>query len=292
VIIRLTDDTHRSARLIQAELDWLRFLRHQGCTVTNPLPARDGELLKTLTSGQRTVHVVCFERFTGSPVTPGDPSQWTPTLFALLGKTLGHIHRVTTTFQPRAGSQRYAWYEETEFRHLATYRGIVPDRVLDRIQAHIGKLRDWPQPPDQYGLIHNDVYAANFLYAPGEVQLLDFDQACYGWYLQDLVNPIYPHYVFPAVKIPGATPADLARFFTHLLAGYRSERPLPADQLAMAQSLLQLKESFVYLILQAQPAQWAATLGLTMAQLRESVATMEHRILTRAAVVELDFMSF
>jgi hypothetical protein len=33
-------------------------------------------------------------------------------------------------------------------------------------------------------------------------------------------------------------------------------------------------------------------LGLTVEQLRESIATMEHRILTRAPVVDLDFTSF
>ena len=135
MIIRLTDDTHRTASLIGAELDWLSFLRHHGCTVTNPLPANDGNLLKTLSSDGRTLHVVCFERFTGSPVTPGDPQQWTPGLFVTLGKTLGRIHRVTATFQPRAGVRRYAWYEETEFRHLADYRGVVPDRVLGLSRA-------------------------------------------------------------------------------------------------------------------------------------------------------------
>jgi Ser/Thr protein kinase RdoA (MazF antagonist) len=292
VIIRITDDTHRTARLIQAELDWLSFLRQHGCTVTRPLPANDGSLLKTLSAGDRLLHVVCFERFTGSPVTPRDPRQWNPELFASLGKTLGRIHRVTATFQPQAGVQRYPWYEETEFRRLAEYRGIVPNTVLERIRAHMTMLRDLPRRPGQYGLIHNDVYAENFLYANGEVQLFDFDQSCYGWYLQDLLNPVYPHYVFPAVKIPNATTADLACFFTHVVAGYRSEQTLTADQLAMANALLRLKEIFVYLILTAQLVQWAATLGLTEEQLRASVTAMEHRMLTGAAVVELDFSSF
>jgi amicoumacin kinase len=172
--------------------------------VTKPLPNSGGDLLKTLSAGGRTLHVVCFERFTGSPVTPGDPQRWHPERFSLLGRTLGHIHRVTATFQPRAGVRRYHWYEETEFRHLGDYRRVVPDRVLDCIQSYIARLRDMPRQPRHYGLIHNDVYAENFFYAPGEVQLFDFDQSCYGWFLQDLVNPIYPHYIFPGVSIPGA----------------------------------------------------------------------------------------
>src|SRR5262249_46992533 len=168
VIIRITDDTHRTSRLIQAELDWLSFLRHHGCTVTEPLPANDGKLLKTFSAGRRTLHVVCFARLTGRPVTPGDPQQWKAELFVTLGKSLGRIHRVTATFQPRAGVQRYSWYAETEFRHLADYQGVVPDRVLGCIQRHIARLRDLPQQPGHYGLIHNDVYADNFFYAPGE----------------------------------------------------------------------------------------------------------------------------
>jgi amicoumacin kinase len=73
VIIRVTDDTHRSASLIRAELDWLSFLRQHDCAVTKPLPANDGDLLKTLSSGDRLLHVVCFERFTGNPVSPSNP---------------------------------------------------------------------------------------------------------------------------------------------------------------------------------------------------------------------------
>jgi Ser/Thr protein kinase RdoA (MazF antagonist) len=52
-IIRITDDTHRSASLINTELDWLRFLRQHGCTVTTPVLANNGDQLKTLkTRGQ------------------------------------------------------------------------------------------------------------------------------------------------------------------------------------------------------------------------------------------------
>ena len=103
--------------------------------VTTPLPANDGDLLKTLSAGGRTLHVVCFIQFTGSPVTPDDPQQWNPELFVTLGRTLGRMQRVTATFQPRAGVRRYPWYEETEFRHLGDYRGVVPDRCLTASRA-------------------------------------------------------------------------------------------------------------------------------------------------------------
>jgi Ser/Thr protein kinase RdoA (MazF antagonist) len=124
------------------------------------------------------------------------------------------------------------------------------------------------------------------------VQLFDFDQACYGWSPQDLVNPLYPHYVFPSARIPRATTADLARFFRPLVAGYRTEQPLSAEQLRMADVLLRPKESFVYLILTAHLAQWAATLHLPVDTLRQALAVMEHRLLSGASVVDLDLTTF
>jgi Ser/Thr protein kinase RdoA (MazF antagonist) len=149
MIIRLTDDVHRSAPLIRAELEWLCFLRRHGCTVTNPLPANDGELLKTPSVGGRTLHAVCFERLSGCPVPPGDPQQWTPELSGTMGKTLGRIHHVTAAFRPSPGVRRYPWYEETEFRHLAEYRGPLPNPVIDRIQSQIAGLRDLSPRPGQ-----------------------------------------------------------------------------------------------------------------------------------------------
>jgi hypothetical protein len=60
VIIRLTDDMYRSASLIRAEFEWLRLLRQHGCSVTTPLLATDGQLLKTLDTGGPTLHAFCF----------------------------------------------------------------------------------------------------------------------------------------------------------------------------------------------------------------------------------------
>ena len=174
----------------------------------------------------------------------------------------------------------------------ATTGGLSPTGCLTASRAISLGCVPCPRQPGQYGLIHHDVYADNFFYAPAEVQLFDFDQSCYGCFLQDLVNPIYLHCTFPGVSIPGATMADLAVFFRHLVTGYRTEQPLSLDQLRLANAHLQLKEGFVYLILNAQLAQWATTLHLPLETLRMAIAAMEHRILTDAPVVDLDFTMF
>jgi hypothetical protein len=45
----------------------------------------------------------------------------------------------------------------------------------------------------------------------------------------------------------------------------------------MANAFLQLKESFVYLILNTQPAHWAATC-ISLDTLHQAIAIMEHRM--------------
>jgi len=113
VIVRVTDDSHRSAALIEGELSWLAYLSAHGCAVSSPLPASDDSLLTSLSAGGGQVHVVCFTYLDGSQVDPTDPRQWTPDLFAELGRELGRIHAVSETFKPDPGSRRYAWDEET-----------------------------------------------------------------------------------------------------------------------------------------------------------------------------------
>lgn len=125
-----------------------------------------------------------------------------PDLFVLLGKTLGRIHRVTATFEPRAGARRYSWYEETEFRRLAAYRGIIASSVIDRITALINALRGMPQQPGQYGLIHNDVYAENFLHARPRCRSHPFLKA------PSRSNCVRICIQSPTVMPPPGTPAD------------------------------------------------------------------------------------
>jgi Ser/Thr protein kinase RdoA (MazF antagonist) len=291
-IIRVTDDRHRTAALIGAELSWLAFLSEGGCAVPKPIAAKDGALVRSLRVGEPLIHVVCFTWLDGAPVNANDPKQWTPELFADLGRELGRIHALSERFEPEPGARRYVWYQETEFRHLADFRRKVPGEVLEAIETHIAGLRARPVAAGTYGLIHNDVYADNFFYKDGEVQLFDFDQACYGWYVYDLICPLYPHYALPPVKIPGATAADAAAFFGHLVAGYRETHVLRAEQLALAGDLLRLKEMFVYLIMMDQFDQWATTLNLTRKRLRHALDAIEARLVAGAPVLDLDFTRF
>ncbi len=292
-IVRITDDSHRSAALIDGELAWLAYLSAHGCAVSSPIPANDDSLLTSLTAGGRQVHVVCFTYLEGIQVDPADPRQWTPDLIAELGRELGRIHSVSADFKPDPGSRRYSWDEETEYRRLPDgFRGLVPDTVLDKIAGVFARLRAKTTQPGAFGLIHSDVYADNFFYGDGQVRLFDFDQACYGWYVYDLICPLYPHYVSPVAKIPDATADDAAGFFGHLVAGYRETHVLTADQLSLADELLRLKEIFVYLILVEKFDQWVTTLGTSPETLRGMLDTVEQRLIAGAPVLDMDFTRY
>jgi Ser/Thr protein kinase RdoA (MazF antagonist) len=293
VIVRVTDDSHRSAALIGGELSWLAYLSAHGCAVSRPIPASDGTLMTSLTIDGQQVHLVCFTYLDGSQIDPTDPRQWTPDLFAELGRELGRIHALSEKFTPDPAKRRYAWYEETEYRHIPDrFRRLVPDAVLEAIKGVIARLRGRPTGRGEYGLIHSDVYADNFFFGDGQVRLFDFDQACYGWYVYDLICPLYPHYISPVAKIPGATAADAAAFFGHLVSGYRETHVLTAEQLDLAGELLRLKEIFVYLILVENFDQWATTLDTTPETLRHMLDTVEQRLVAGAPVLDIDLTRF
>jgi Ser/Thr protein kinase RdoA (MazF antagonist) len=75
--------------------------------------------------------------------------------------------------------------------------------------------------PDRYGLIHADLVPENVLIDGTQVQVIDFDDAGFGWHLFELATSLY--------FIAGDAIYPVAR--EALIQGYRSERELSDETL-------------------------------------------------------------
>ena len=95
-------------------------------------------------------------------------------------------------------------------------------KLLTRVRAAIAAdLQDYGTKSDRYGLIHADLVPENLLIDGNRVQVIDFDDAGFGWHLFELATSLY--FIAGDEIYPTAREA--------LISGYRTERELPDEAL-------------------------------------------------------------
>jgi Ser/Thr protein kinase RdoA (MazF antagonist) len=131
-----------------------------------------------------------------------------------------HLHSMqdSTTYDRFAWNWEALFGEESRWGDWKAYKGLVPgdepfiEQVLQSIQ---GKLISYGKDRSVYGLIHSDLHVSNVLLAKnGSLQVIDFDDCGYGWYLYDIACMLTTYC------------EDLEGLSLFVLQGYEQVRPL------------------------------------------------------------------
>jgi Ser/Thr protein kinase RdoA (MazF antagonist) len=222
LVLRLTEDRHRSREQLEAELDFIRFVSSRGVATASPVRSADGAWVETLRGDDApgVWHAVVFtwasgrhfEFFTADVDRP---------LFLAWGRTMGALHAASREFVPAAGRRRVSWSEQDtvrcEARELPSWESAAR-REHALLTEWLGSLE---ATPESWGLIHGDFERTNFKVDGSTLRVYDFDDACYHWYLADIAHALW---VFR-----GAPSSDRRRFLTWFLEGYREHSPAGAD---------------------------------------------------------------
>ncbi len=78
-------------------------------------------------------------------------------------------------------------------------------------------LRELPQTPENFGLIHGDMHVGNVLFEDDHLNVIDFDDTSFAFYLYD----------FSAILAYEAPKPNYLEVRDGLFRGYESVRPLP-----------------------------------------------------------------
>lgn len=212
--------------VLESELVWMEALsREGGFTLQQPVYTRQGERVLAI-SGQ------------GGEQIPCTVLTWCPgTHFSLasadaegqivrFGALVARMHEFAVGWSPAAGFIR-PQYDQDHFRRIFArlLRGVdlgVFDEDAYRIlravgQAILEEIEQVPTTPDHWGMIHADLHVGNFLVDGLNIFPIDFSFCGFGHYLFDV-----------SVCLAGGLRANLRPAF---LAGYRSVRPLPEEEL-------------------------------------------------------------
>ncbi len=226
--LRLHRAGYRSDAELRSELEWIGAVARGGLHVPTPIHAPQGDLLHVIND----IQVDLLEWLsgapmgkTGAPLTSKDRSG----LFWRLGAEMAKLHQASDNWQPPKGFTRCCWDRDGLLGETPLWgrfwdnptlsdadRGLFL-RARDTAQAQLQRL----EADLDYGLIHADLVRENVMVDGDKLQLIDFDDAGFGFRLFDLATTL----------IKNRDEPDYPALRDALIAGYRTVRALDTDAL-------------------------------------------------------------
>ena len=190
--LRLTSSCDRTKEEVEAELDFIAHLHRGGVSAMLPLSSSAGRLVEELPLADNLLFACVFEDAKGERLRYG-PATSNKEHFKLRGRTLGQIHALSEAYLPSGSLRRFAWDEDKLLLNVSRFLPRSEKMVWREHDALKERLQDYPKSGQTYGLIHGDFGETNYRYQGARLNIFDFDDCCYHWFLYDLAVTIYPH---------------------------------------------------------------------------------------------------
>jgi Ser/Thr protein kinase RdoA (MazF antagonist) len=230
-VLRVHRTGYHEPGAIASELAWLQALRRdEGLRTPAVYPATDGREVVDVRVGSLTRQAVLFELLPGAEPDPGQSGQLAAQ-FSMLGEIGARMHRHSRGWPRPASFVRFSWdfgscvgpsgrwgkWQDgiAVGREERTVLGRAADLMKQRLQRFgIG--------PDRFGLIHADMRLANLLVDGTDIQIIDFDDCGFGWFMFDIGASL--SFIEHDPRVPELCDA--------WAAGYRRIAPLPDADVA------------------------------------------------------------
>ncbi|MGN0908187.1 MAG: phosphotransferase enzyme family protein [Succinivibrio sp.] len=194
IIIRVQRTGYSSKDAIRSELSWIKALHDSGTILTaQPVQCVDGSFVAQMStaSGQQRM-AVAFERLGGAEPKVGQDglAYW----FEKIGGLTAKMHAQARSWKRPGWFTRRVWDWDGIIGEHAFW-GRWQDSIgltkaghdaIARVLAIIKPILDrYGTSPDRFGVIHADMRATNLLIDGDKLQVIDFDDMGFGWYLFD-----------------------------------------------------------------------------------------------------------
>jgi Ser/Thr protein kinase RdoA (MazF antagonist) len=223
-ILRVHRPGYHTEKAIRSELAWLKALNgHSKVFAAQPIPGRDGDDLYALehASVPEPRYAAMFEFLPGQEPDPSDLGS-----FEQLGAVTAHLHEHVQTWPEASTLSRHTWDLDSMFFRPKPLWGRWQDglgvrgeraALLDKLAEHLRDRLSWyGKTSENFGLIHADLRLTNLLINNDRVQVIDFDDCGFSWFIYDLASAL--SFIEEQPQVP-----DLIRAWVR---GYRSVRPL------------------------------------------------------------------
>jgi Ser/Thr protein kinase RdoA (MazF antagonist) len=236
-VLRVHRCGYHSDAALSSECTWMRALAEYGVEVPRHVLTNSGAFIESLVvegfDGRRQLDV--FHWIDGQQLGSIEHGVNTASgsiaeAYRSLGKVAAQLHNQSSAWALPADFERHAWNADGlagenpfwgRFWELEMLTPAQRALFIRLKQTLYRDMQEFGTSPDRYGLIHADLVPENILVNGTSMQVIDFDDAGFGWYLFELATSLYFLRREPAY--------EEAR--DALVEGYRQSRPLPDSHL-------------------------------------------------------------
>ena len=235
-ILRVHRNGYHTVREIAAELQWMASLNTKvAITLPQVIAGKDGSYIQDLCDPKGSTCCM-FSFLYGVPLHGLQEKELSETLEEL-GSLAARMH--LQAMQDTMRYDRFSWDFDALFGtknrwgDWKAYRGVLQEDVpvieqaLNVIATQLGS---YGKDRSKYALIHADLHVSNVLLASdGSLQVIDFDDCGYGWFLYDLACILVTYC------------KDLEGLADSVLRGYEKVRVLSATDRELFLSFILLR---------------------------------------------------
>jgi amicoumacin kinase len=286
VIIRLTHSSHRLFEDIEAELDWVLFLKNNGLNVYEQYRSQNNQFIETFTAKDGSeFYVCCYEKIPGVRLGWKDIKN-NHELVTAWGRTIGRLHKVTKNYEVPVGKSKRPNWDEEELLEIEKFKPDIPKEIVTYRNEVVHAITKMPKTKDQFGLIHSDLHFGNFHYFEGQLYLFDFDDCTYHWFASDIAMPVY--YIILAGELAGEFEDThqkekfAAKFLSNFFKGYEQENSRESIQEKDIEWFLRLRDIVLLSVLYKK-------FDITNLSSQETkfLDSVYHRVINKELIVKL-----
>ncbi len=238
--VRITN--YKSAQEQLEEVRYSNYLLTQGLRVSEAVPSFKNKLVEQLTLDENKLAVV----FKAAPGSHMARKEWQSSVLRETGRLIGKMHRATMKYlQTEKATHIHHWHQNDEYdflKHIPKEEKAIRQKAADITE----RIKQLPQSPSNYGIIHGDVLLENILVdQDDQMTLVDFQDCEKHFYMYDLIVPIYSSLEF---SFSGGQ--DLLQYKQQitdaLLEGYQEFIELDQQMIDAIPLFMQLKQIFEY----------------------------------------------
>ncbi len=235
--LRIHRANYHSNAALDSERSWIKALGEFGLGVPNLIPTKSGQSITIQDSDEideiRQIDLLAWvngEQIGSVEDGLGEDPRVVRKIYLAIGSTAARIHNQATSWELPEHFQRHSWDVDGlvgqdplwgQFWKLGALSDKQRLLMLEARDALQQDLQAFGQTEKNYSMIHADLVPENILVDGDLVQIIDFDDAGFGWHLFELATALY------FIQDDGHYPVAKAA----LMDGYRQYRELSDEHL-------------------------------------------------------------